>query len=149
MTLIDCIVDPEITYLFLADVILFLHVLFVVFFIVGLLLIIIGKIVGWQWVRNPWFRLVHLLGIAFVMLEAWLGVDCPFTTWEMALRERAGDVVYTGSFISYWLTTLLYYHAPKWVFDVVYTVFSVLVVISWFWVRPHRFRADNREQTTV
>ena len=60
-------------------------------------------------------------------------------TWEMALRTAAGDAVYGGSFISHWLESLLYYHAPKWVFMVCYTLFGSLVVVSWFWVRPRPF----------
>jgi hypothetical protein len=56
----------------------------------------------------------------------------------MAFRERAGDAAYTGSFISHWLETLLYYNAPPWVFVVCYTAFGALVVVSWIWVPPRK-----------
>lgn len=122
-----------------ADVLLFGHVLFVAFVVVGLVLIFIGKFVAWAWVRNPWFRVAHLVAIGIVVFQSWIRVVCPLTTWEMALRERAGEVAYSGSFISHWLETLLYYQAPVWVFTVCYTFFAALVVASWFWVRPRRF----------
>jgi hypothetical protein len=129
------------TSLFLlgADTLLFIHVLFVVFVVFGLLLIWIGKYFSWAWVRNPWFRLLHLICIGIVVVQAWAGVICPLTTWEMALRERAGDAIYSGSFIGYWLNAILYYEAPEWVFTLVYSVFGSLVIGSWIWVRPDRF----------
>ena len=126
-------------FLLAADALLFGHVLFVAFVIFGLALIFIGKTVDWVWVRNPWFRIAHLAAIGIVVFQSWVGVICPLTTWEMALRERAGEVTYSGSFISHWLETLLYYQAPAWVFTVCYTVFAAIVVASWFWVRPRRF----------
>lgn len=126
-------------YLLAADAMLIAHALFVAFVILGLLLTFAGKIIGWAWVRNPWFRLAHIFGIGVVVLQAWLGVICPLTTWEMALRTKGGDAVYVGSFISHWLGKLLYYQAPAWVFIACYTLFGLMVVASWFWVRPRRF----------
>lgn len=126
--------------LFAADAVLLLHVLFVVFVIVGLLLILLGKVLAWSWVRNWWFRITHLAAIVVVVLQAWLGVICPLTTLEMALRREAGDATYAGTFISHWLESILYYQAPAWVFAVCYTAFAALVVLSWFWVRPNKRR---------
>lgn len=131
--------ESEALFLLAADVLLFSHVLFVAFVVVGLVLIFVGKPLEWAWVRNPWFRIAHLAAIGIVVLQSWVGVICPLTTWEMALRKRAGDVVYSGSFMSNWLETLLYYRAPAWVFTVCYTIFAAIVVASWFWVRPRRF----------
>jgi hypothetical protein len=124
-------------YVLAADILLIIHVLFVVFVVVGLLLIFIGKVQQWQWVRWPWLRVAHLVGIGIVVVQSWLGVICPLTIWEMMLREKAGEAVYVGSFISHWLSTLLYYQAPDWVFVVVYTAFGAIVVFSWVWVRPN------------
>ena len=129
-------------YLLAADLLLIGRVLFVAFVVFGLVLILIGKPLDWAWVRNPWFRLIHLAAIVIVALQSWLGVICPLTTLEMALRDRAGSVVYSGSFISHWLESLLYYQAPAWVFTACYSAFAALVVISWFWIRPRRFTGD-------
>ncbi|MBB3060503.1 DUF2784 domain-containing protein [Microbulbifer rhizosphaerae] len=126
-------------YLLAADVILLLHTLFVAFVVLGVLLIFVGKFLRWHWVRNPWFRLAHLAAIGVVVAESWAGVICPFTVWEMALRAKAGETVYTGSFISHWLEMLLYYQAPAWVFRLVYSAFGLLVLASWYWVRPRSF----------
>ena len=130
--------DPGFLYLLAADLLLFGHALFVAFVVFGLALILAGGMLDWAWVRNRWFRIAHLAAIGIVALQSWLGLICPLTIWEMALRERAGSDTYAGSFIAHWLDTLLYYQAPAWVFTVCYTVFAALVVASWFWIPPRR-----------
>lgn len=135
--------DSGSTYLLAADLLLASHVLFVAFVVLGLLLIVVGGLADWTWVRNPWFRIAHLAAIGVVTLQSWFGIICPLTTWEMALRERAGETAYGGTFISHWLETLLYYRAPAWVFVVCYTVFALLVAGCWIWVRPRRFGERN------
>lgn len=138
--------DSSSLYLIAADAVLLLHALFVIFVVLGLIGIFTGGVLQWQWVRNPWFRVIHLLAITVVVAQSWLAVICPLTTLEMTLRDRAGDAVYPGSFISHWLETLLYYQAPPWVFVLCYTVFGAIVLASWYLVRPGktdpRFRAD-------
>ena len=129
--------ESRLGYLLAADALLLIHLLFVAFVVFGLLLILVGKPFGWNWIRNRTFRVTHLIAIGIVVVQSWFGIICPLTTWEMALREKAGDVVYSGTFISHWLETLLYYNAPPWVFVVCYTVFGALVVVSWYWVRPN------------
>jgi hypothetical protein len=123
-------------YRIAADLVLAVHWSFVVFVVAGLALVLAGGLRGWSWVRNPWFRLGHLLAIGVVATQAWLGALCPLTTLEMALRSRAGGAVYTGSFIAHWMRTLLYYDVPPQAFAVVYTAFALLVVAAWIIVRP-------------
>jgi polyferredoxin len=131
--------DPS-GYRALADLVLLMHVGFVAFMVIGLLLVGLGGMRGWRWVRNPWFRAAHLAGIGLVVLQSWLGVVCPLTTLEMHLRDRAGDATYTGTFMAHWLRKILFYQAPSWVFVVAYALFGLLVLATWITVRPHPFR---------
>ena len=131
--------DSPTFYAMAADAVLVIHALFVVFVVLGLVMVFIGKCFSWCWVRNPWFRLSHLFAIGIVVLQAWAGAACPLTVWEMQLRTLAGDTTYSGSFITHWMETLLYYQAPAWVFTLVYTVFGAIVIGSWIWVRPRKF----------
>ena len=133
--------ESRVLYSFFADALLVTHALFVVFVVLGLVFVFAGKFLSWQWVRNPWFRVAHLLGIGVVVLQSWFGVICPLTIWEMDLRSKAGETIYEGSFIRHWLKELLYYQAPPWVFVVCYTAFAGLVLASWFLVRPRAFSA--------
>ncbi|SDX21875.1 DUF2784 domain-containing protein [Marinobacter mobilis] len=127
-------------YQWLADSVLIAHVAVVLFVVLGLLLTVTGGVWGWLWVRNRWFRISHLVAIAVVVLQAWLGVVCPLTTLEMWLREQAGAPGYSGSFIGHWLQRLLYYDAPGWLFVLVYTVFALLVMLVWWRVPPDKWR---------
>ena len=130
--------SDESILLLMADAVLALHLAFVVFVLAGLLLILAGGVLGWAWVRNRTFRISHLVAIVVVVLQAWLGMICPLTHLEMWLRVQAGEAVYSGTFVSHWMQALLYYEAPMWVFALCYTAFGLLVLASWFWVRPFR-----------
>ena len=127
----------------LADIVLSAHVLVVLFVVGGLVLIVAGNLRGWRWVNSPVFRIAHLVAIAFVVAETWLGLVCPLTTLEMWLRAQAGASTYAGSFIQHWLQRLLYYNAPSWVFIAAYSVFLLAVVAAWWYFPPH-FRRRNR-----
>jgi hypothetical protein len=122
----------------LADAVLLLHLAIVLFVVGGLVLIVAGNLRGWRWVNTWWLRLAHLAAIAVVVAEAWAGVVCPLTTWEQALRVRAGDTVYGGGFIEHWVQRLIYYDLPGWVFVLGYSVFGALVVAAWWRWPPGR-----------
>jgi polyferredoxin len=120
----------------LADAVLVVHASFVAFVVVGQTLVLAGLGLGWAWVRNRAFRLAHLAAIGVVVAQAWVGVLCPLTILENALRERAGESGYAGSFIQHWLHRLIFYDAEGWVFTTVYTVFGLLVALTWRYGAP-------------
>lgn len=125
-------------YQLLADTVLTVHALIVVFIVMGLLFILVGGIRNWAWINNWWFRILHLIAIGIVVLQAWLGVLCPLTTLEMWLRQQAGGEAYETSFIQYWLQRLLYYDLPFWVFAVAYSLFGLAVLFAWLKYPPRK-----------
>src|SRR5262245_31886634 len=117
-------------YLLLADVTLIVHFAFVAFVIVGLLLIWIGGLCRWAFVRNLHFRLAHLTAIGVVAAEAWFGIGCPLTTWEDKLRLLAGGAErYQGSFISHWLHQVMFFELDQRIFTVAYAIFFLAVAL--------------------
>ena len=76
-------------YKIIAETLLIGHFLFVLFVILGLMLISAGGFLGWRWVRHRGFRITHLLAIGLVVLQTWLGMICPLTHIENWAR-RAG-----------------------------------------------------------
>jgi polyferredoxin len=125
-------------YSLAADAVLVTHALFVAFVVIGQVLILAGLALGWRWVRNRRFRLAHLAAIGIVVLQAWLGVLCPLTILENALRRRSGEAAYAGSFIEHWLHRVIYYDAEPWVFTVTYSAFAGVVAATWYFGRPVR-----------
>lgn len=127
-------------YGYLADVIVAVHVVYMAFVVFGELVIVIGAFLKWQWIRNPWFRFVHLFTIAIVALEAIFGLACPLTTWEYDLRLAAGEQVSGETFVGRLMHNLLFHPLPPWVYTVCYTVFALLVAATLIWVPPRRPR---------
>jgi Protein of Unknown function (DUF2784) len=123
----------------LADLVVTVHAAYVGFVVFGLVAILAGYAMQWQWVRDPYFRLAHLTAILFVCAEALGGWVCPLTTLEDAMRQRAGQAAYAGDFIGYWLDWLIFYNAPQWVFTTLYTAFGALVLAT-LWLVPPRLK---------
>lgn len=125
--------------LLLADLILVVHFLFVLFVVAGLPLVWTGALAGWRWVRHRGFRLAHLAAILFVAAESLAGVWCPLTLWEDALRGTAED----KSFVARWIHRLMYYDLPPAVFTAAYLLFAALVALTW-WRIPPRHRKGTQ-----
>lgn len=126
------------TYRTLADAVLLLHLGIVVFVVGALVLIVLGNRRGWGWVNDLGFRLAHLAAIGVVVVQSWLGATCPLTTLESWLRVQAGASGYAAGFIEHWVTRLLFWAAPAWVFVLAYSVFGLLVALAWWRFPPRR-----------
>jgi hypothetical protein len=118
----------------MADAILVVHFLIAAFIVLGLLAVWAGAPLGWAWVRNLWFRWLHLGAIAFVAAEAMLGIACPLTVWEDL--QRGG--VRAESFVARWVRALLFYQAPEWVFTAIYLAWTAATLLTWRLVPPRR-----------
>jgi Protein of Unknown function (DUF2784) len=122
----------------LADGVVAVHAAYVAFVVIGFGAILLGSACGWRWVRNPWFRIAHLIAIGLVCVEALTGVACPLTTLENRLRALGGERTYAGAFIGKLLDRLIFYDFPPWVFTLAYLGFGALVLIT-FIIAPPRF----------
>lgn len=117
----------------LADIILIIHFIFVLFVVGSLPLIWIGTLMRWDFVRNRRFRFAHVSAILFVVVESLIGMVCPLTLLEDHLRgTKTGE-----SFIQRWLHHILFYDVPEWVLAGVYVLFALVVVITFRLVPPH------------
>jgi hypothetical protein len=82
----------------LADVAVVLHVGFVLFVVVGGVLVM-------RWPRVAWVHLPAAAWGAWVEFAGWV---CPLTPLENALRTRGGEAAYTSSFVEQYLMPILY-----------------------------------------
>ena len=120
-----------------ADAVLAVHFALVLFIVGGLPLTWIGAPLGWRWIRNPWFRYLHLAAIGLVAAEALVGTACPLTVWEDVLRGGARP----ESFIARWTHRLLFYRAPEWVFTAAYLGWALATLATLRLVPPRRTAA--------
>jgi hypothetical protein len=125
----------------LADAVLLVHFAVVLFITAGLPLIGIGAAFGWTWVRDRRWRALHLGAIVFVAAESLAGTVCPLTLWEGALRGQRPRV----GFIEQWVTRIIFYDLPTWVFTLIYTGFAALVAVAWVVVPPTKTRRAGRQ----
>lgn len=123
-------------YGLLADVVVAIHVAYVSYVVVGQLAIFAGVVLRWQWIRNFWFRLTHLVAIGIVAFEAILNITCPLTKWEYELRLAAGQQPSGETFMGRLLHGVIYYNWPPWVFTVIYIGFAVLVLATFVFAPP-------------
>ncbi|MHC4768076.1 MAG: DUF2784 domain-containing protein [Planctomycetota bacterium] len=124
-------------YALLADILVLVHLLLVGFIIGGQVAIVVGAVRKWSWIRNPVFRVCHVLVIVLVAANATAGILCPLTEWEYALRSRAGQVVETDiSFMGRLVRGVLFYELPTWVFTLTYVLFALVVIATLVFVPP-------------
>lgn len=85
-------------YRALADLVLVVHLAFVVFVVLGGFLVL-----RWRWVA-----LVHVPTAIWGVLIEYAGWICPLTPLENFLRQRGGQPGYSGSFIEHYILPVLY-----------------------------------------
>ncbi len=81
-----------------ADAVLLLHLGFVLFVVLGGLLVL----------RYRWFVWVHLPAAAWGIGIEVIGGICPMTTVENALRRSAGESGYAGGFVEHYIVPIIY-----------------------------------------
>jgi Protein of Unknown function (DUF2784) len=128
----------ELLYRLAADGVVVFHATYVLFILVGQLLILLGVLLRWNWIRNFRFRVLHLLAISFVVFESLAGIVCPLTTLEQYLREKAGQASYRGDFIANLVHEYLFYDLEPWIFTTIYSVFGLLVLACFLAAPPRR-----------
>lgn len=114
----------------LADGVLVAHLAFIVFVMLGGLLVL-------RWPRLAWLHVPAVLWGIFVELS---GRICPLTPLENSLREAAGQAGYSGGFIEHYVTVVIY---PDGLSRGTQMVLAALVVtvnaaVYWRWYRQRR-----------
>jgi hypothetical protein len=85
-------------YRITADLLVVLHLSFIVFVMLGGLLV-------FKWRRVAILHLPAVVWAVLLELNSWI---CPLTPWEQQLRQVAGENGYAGSFIAHYLMPVMY-----------------------------------------
>jgi hypothetical protein len=124
-------------YAFAADFLVAIHLVYVLFVVVGEVVVLLGWILKWKWVRNLWLRLLHFAAIGGVAFLAISKQPCPLTIWEYELREMAGQIAeWDISFIGRLIRMVVFQPLPAWVFLLIYVGFAGLVLLTLLFVPP-------------
>ena len=123
----------------LADLVVFVHVGYVGFVVLGQLAIIVAAPFGWRWARNPWFRFAHLTAIGIVVYEAIRNIRCPLTVWEEQLRALAGQAASGESFVGRLLHDLLFIEGQPPIFFTTLYVAALVLVLQGLVMYPPRW----------
>jgi len=85
-------------YRILADLVVLLHLLFIIFALLG------GALVRWRtWVL--FFHIPAALWVTLLSLKGWI---CPLTPLENQLRQAAGSEGYSGGFVEHYIIPVIY-----------------------------------------
>ena len=113
-----------------ADLILIIHFL-IIFFIISLFgLVPYGYSKKWNWVSSKKIRYTHLFLITLVTIESLFGIICPLTILENNLR----GIVTNQTFISKYLSKIIFFNFPSSVFLVLYFsgfLISIYIIVKY------------------
>ena len=124
-------------YSLLANLVLIVHLTFVVFVLCGGLLVL-----KWRWIA--WLHLPAAVWGAIVEFTGWI---CPLTPLENWLRTHSGETSYRSDFITQYLLPMLY---PEGLTHLVQLLLGTGVVVLnaavywWLWQMQMRGVSRNR-----
>ncbi len=126
---------------FLSKVVAFIHLSYVLFVFLGFFYILLGALLRHKLIRNPVFRIIHLIAMTIVAIQQYYMINCPLTILEKKLLIQAGRDTYSGAFVAhlmdqYQLNIPTSYYLP------LYITLSILFLLSFILIPP-RFRKQK------
>ncbi|HYR60580.1 MAG TPA: DUF2784 domain-containing protein [Nitrospiraceae bacterium] len=124
-------------YPLLANLVLIVHLAFVVFVLCGGLLVL-----RWQWIA--WLHVPAIAWGAFVEFSGWI---CPLTPLEYWLRAQGGEISYRSDFIAQYLLPVLY--PGDLTRDLQLLLGTVVIVLNaavYWWLWQMQARGASRNQ---
>lgn len=118
----------------LSHLVLGIHFTIIAFNVIGLIVIPLGALLSWSFVRAPFWRMLHLLSWGVVALQALAGRACFLTDWQ---HELAGSQGNPDPLIARMVNAIIYWPLPLWVFAMLYAVVFAFV-LALLWLVPVR-----------
>jgi hypothetical protein len=123
-------------YVFLADLVVAIHLAFVVF-------VLCGGLLALRWRRLIWLHLPAAVWGAVVEFAGWI---CPLTPLEQWLRVYGGETLYNSDFVTQYVLPMLYpgnlTRDLQFLFGTIVIAFNV-IVYGWLW------RMQRRETSRI
>ncbi|MDH5572991.1 MAG: DUF2784 domain-containing protein [Gammaproteobacteria bacterium] len=124
-------------YLLLADLVVIIHLVFILYVLFGGLLV-------YKWKKLIW---LHVCTLAWGFYIEITGSICPLTPLEIWLRVQAGVDPYSGGFISNYLVPLIYpadYDMNMQISGIMVLLVTNAIIYSlYFWWWRNRIRKNS------
>ena len=119
-------------YKILADIVVLIHFLWILF-------LIFGAFLG---VGNKAIKIIHISGLVFAFVIQIFGWYCPLTDLEVWLRSKHDpSLAYAGSFIIHYVEGLIYIEISPWL------IFALTLLLmgfnTWFYLRKKSRPKDS------
>ena len=101
----------------MADIIVILHLFYILF-------VVLGGLLALKWKKTVWLHIPAVIWAALVEFSGWI---CPLTPLEQRLRDRAGSVSYSGDFVGHYLLPLIYPENLSRTIQIVLGFFVILI----------------------
>lgn len=101
-----------------ADLLVLLHLAFVIF-------VVAGGLTAFKW---PCMMLLHIPAAGWGAIIEYKGWICPLTPWENNLRKLAGEEGYTEGFIEHYILQIVY--PPGLTRDMQTTLGTIVIVVN-------------------
>jgi len=114
----------------LADVVVVVHLAFIVF-------VAVGGLIAW---RRPWVLWLHVPSVVWGVAIVMVGFSCPLTPLEKTLRRLADEEGYGGGFVDRYIEGVVY---PESLTPLLRALAAVAVVVGYAGLYRRR-RAGRR-----
>lgn len=122
-------------YKILADIVVFLHFLWILFIIAGFISIIFS----WKiFFNNFILRTIHLVSILYTTYLELAHKNCPLTDIENYFKAKSGNAAYTGSFIVYYIEKIVYPDVEPLVVIIPTIIIGVITLVMYILKPPKK-----------
>ena len=105
-------------YRSMADLVVVVHLAFIVF-------VAVGGLLAWRW---PWLLWLHAPSLMWAVASVTVGLPCPLTPLEKSLRRLAGEEGYAGGFVDRYVEGVVY---PESLTPLLRAMVAVAVVVGY------------------
>ena len=115
-----------------SEIVLLFHFCIFLFMILSFFLIPLGYYQKWEWVKNRYYRLIHLVLMGIIFIETILGFMCPLTILENFLRNDKE----INNKITQIIHQIMYWDLPSYQFIILYLLSLLYLIFLWCFFKP-------------
>ena len=115
-----------------SELVLLFNFCIFLFMILSFFLIPLGYYQKWEWVKNKYYRLIHLILMGIIFIETILGFMCPLTVLENFLRNN----IEINNKITQIIHQIMYWDLPTYQFIILYLLSFLYLIFLWFFFKP-------------